>query len=127
MLIIHPSSTCDVCLEGYNSVNCVPHAVACGHIFCLRCLQSLTKLSCPLCRVKFEIPEVRRLHLDPAIPLSPRTAVADLAKASPEVRRMQDAITRIVREGASLSDVKTTIDDIHLWLKGQPQDQVRSR
>lgn len=39
MLVVHPASTCDVCLDGYtaDSEN-VPHSITCGHVFCLRCV-----------------------------------------------------------------------------------------
>lgn len=42
MLILHPSSACDICLEGYSASN-PPHAITCGHIFCLRyCIDFLS-------------------------------------------------------------------------------------
>lgn len=85
MLIVHPSSTCDVCLEPFSWVNAssTPHAIPCGHIFCLeyvlpqlhpsssiyttfrRCLRSTHPSNCPLCR-KAYIPErIKRLRVDP--------------------------------------------------------------
>ena len=86
MLIVHPTSTCDVCLEPYSWTNTssTPHAIACGHVFCLqyvldvsflymarneiwifRCLLSTHPSNCPLCR-KAYIPErVKKLHVDP--------------------------------------------------------------
>ncbi|KIP09345.1 hypothetical protein PHLGIDRAFT_333860 [Phlebiopsis gigantea 11061_1 CR5-6] len=67
MLIVHPTSTCDVCLEPYSWTNTssTPHAIACGHVFCLQCLLSTHPSNCPLCR-KAYIPErVKKLHVDP--------------------------------------------------------------
>lgn len=67
MLIVHPSSTCDVCLEpfAWQNQTATPHAIPCGHIFCLQCLQSTHPSNCPLCR-KAYIPErVKKLHVDP--------------------------------------------------------------
>lgn len=83
MLVVHPASTCDVCLDGYtaDSEN-VPHSITCGHVFCLKCvsyavnlvlqcaysscscLRNLRNRSCPLCRLPFEESDIRRLHLD---------------------------------------------------------------
>ena len=36
MLILHPNSTCDVCLDNYSNSAQSPHAIACGHVFCNR-------------------------------------------------------------------------------------------
>ena len=40
MLIVHPWSTCDVCLDPFSwaTVANAPHAISCGHIFCLQCV-----------------------------------------------------------------------------------------
>ena len=85
MLVVHPASLCDVCLDPYiisepaNS----PHAIACGHIFCLtcvpsyrtpqiavntpcsalRCLRNLSPSACPLCRKAFQSDRVKKLHV----------------------------------------------------------------
>ena len=36
MLIVHASSSCDICLEDYDwdIPTQTPHAIPCGHIFC---------------------------------------------------------------------------------------------
>ena len=36
MLVLHPSSRCDVCLDPYSweTPDQTPHAIPCGHIFC---------------------------------------------------------------------------------------------
>jgi hypothetical protein len=65
MLVVHPASLCDVCLDPYiisepaNS----PHAIACGHIFCLTCLRNLSPSACPLCRKAFQPDRVKKLHV----------------------------------------------------------------
>ncbi|TFK50337.1 hypothetical protein OE88DRAFT_240660 [Heliocybe sulcata] len=131
MLVVHPNSTCDVCLEGYTSGSNVPHSISCGHVFCLRCLQSLTRLICPLCRTTFDPIEIRKLHIDKAVQPISATAVAAAtpATADPEVvedvRRLQDKIDHIVLEGASLTDVRNTIDETHAWLKSRPKEEHR--
>lgn len=40
MLVVHPSSQCDVCLDPYNwsTPAKAPHAIQCGHIFCYECV-----------------------------------------------------------------------------------------
>ena len=41
MLVVHPASLCDVCLDPYNISSepaNSPHVIACGHIFCLTCV-----------------------------------------------------------------------------------------
>ena len=37
MLVLHPNSRCDVCLEGYHGPR-DPIAISCGHIFCQWCV-----------------------------------------------------------------------------------------
>ena len=44
MLIAHPTSSCDVCLERYawdapatDTQVARPHVISCGHVFCHRC------------------------------------------------------------------------------------------
>ncbi|KAF8273541.1 hypothetical protein EI94DRAFT_1442328, partial [Lactarius quietus] len=67
MLQVHPDSTCDVCLDQYVFSNPAktPHAIACGHIFCLECLAHLNHpTNCPLCRKAFGIDRVKKLHVD---------------------------------------------------------------
>lgn len=42
MLVVHPSSQCDVCLDAYNwsTPAKAPHAIQCGHIFCYECVST---------------------------------------------------------------------------------------
>jgi hypothetical protein len=43
MLVVHPASCCDVCLDPYSissELASSPHAIACGHIFCLTCVHT---------------------------------------------------------------------------------------
>ncbi|OCH90199.1 hypothetical protein OBBRIDRAFT_618718 [Obba rivulosa] len=114
MLVIHPESTCDVCLERYDSTNHLPHAITCGHVFCLGCLQLLEQHRCPLCRTAFEASEVRRLHVD-GIPRS----IVDGSQAQVFLRR----IAKVVHEGALASEVRTLIQEVRSWLQTQPSDE----
>lgn len=70
MLILHPSSCCDVCLEVYNWGNTaqLPHAIPCGHVFCKTCLTSVTPPKCPLCRKTFVPTTAKKLHVDRPAP-----------------------------------------------------------
>ena len=40
MLVLHPSSRCDVCMDAYTfqTIAQTPHAIPCGHIFCRPCV-----------------------------------------------------------------------------------------
>ncbi|KAI0929400.1 hypothetical protein AcW1_009912 [Taiwanofungus camphoratus] len=124
MLALHPNSTCDVCLEGYNSVN-VPHAISCGHIFCLRCLQSLSRQCCPLCRTPFVLSDARKLHIDKGSrpPTPPSSLQTYSSEAHCHARHLHDCITRIVREGAPSTEVRDVIEDVREWLLTQPPDE----
>jgi len=68
MLLIHAESACDICMEEYASNELdplsAPHSIACGHIFCLQCLQALNELCCPLCRANFTRDDIRLLRFD---------------------------------------------------------------
>jgi RING-type zinc-finger len=137
MLVVHPTSTCDVCLDNYSSGVHSPLSIPCGHVFCqgyvvsflttlptlndrrqYSCIDSLPKPICPLCRTGFEGGDIRRLHIDRG--QSPRIPVESLRDA----HRYQTDITRIVKQGAPASKLRALIDECHIWLKSQPHDQV---
>ncbi|KAI0685364.1 hypothetical protein BC835DRAFT_526699 [Cytidiella melzeri] len=137
MIVLHPNSACDVCLEGYGASNS-PYSIACGHIFCLRCLRSLTKQSCPLCRTGFHGHDVRKLHVDDSgrstspsdpssQPSSPSrdeslTQLQDESLAT--ARDFQARITRIVTDGASSNTkVRDILDDMRDWLDTQDPEK----
>ncbi|KIM43751.1 hypothetical protein M413DRAFT_443658 [Hebeloma cylindrosporum] len=66
MLVLHPSSRCDVCLSEYSWDNSSarPHAIHCGHIFCRDCLYTTSPPLCPLCRKPYQPNKMKRLHVD---------------------------------------------------------------
>ncbi|KAI0343763.1 hypothetical protein BDW22DRAFT_1207096 [Trametopsis cervina] len=129
MIVLHPNSACDVCLEGYGASN-APYAITCGHIFCLRCLRSLTKQSCPLCRTGFHSLDIRKLHVDDS---SRSTSPSDSTSqpSSPHgdgsletARDFQTRITRIVTDGASSSaKVRDILDEVRDWLAEQDPEK----
>ncbi|EDR09933.1 uncharacterized protein LACBIDRAFT_325830 [Laccaria bicolor S238N-H82] len=57
MLIVHASSSCDICLDAYDwdTPTQMPHAIPCGHIFCK---------TCPFCRNQFVANRIVKLHVD---------------------------------------------------------------
>jgi len=63
-LILHLSSCCDICTEGYdfNDLSKSPHAIECGHIFCGTCIRDFIPKVCPFCRKPFA--EGHKLHVD---------------------------------------------------------------
>ncbi|KAI0323349.1 hypothetical protein GY45DRAFT_1376390 [Cubamyces sp. BRFM 1775] len=128
MLVLHPNSQCDVCLD-YYTANREPHAIGCGHVFCQRCLQSLIRPSCPLCRTAFQFSEVRRLHVDKATlpPATPQSSPPDLDSAD-RARQFQTQLTRIIRGGATASDMSVVQSELKPWLSTQrPEDHADLR
>ncbi|KAJ7225705.1 hypothetical protein GGX14DRAFT_640470, partial [Mycena pura] len=65
-LVLHESSSCDVCLEGYTwlTPENTPHAIPCGHVFCKSCLESVEPANCPLCRRPYLRDRIKKLHVD---------------------------------------------------------------
>ncbi|KAI0646300.1 hypothetical protein C8Q79DRAFT_659684 [Trametes meyenii] len=122
MLVVHPNSQCDVCLDFY-SANREPHVISCGHVFCYRCLQSLLQTNCPLCRMPFKPNDVRRLHVDKASlpPDTPQSYPPDL-EMTDRARQFQTQLTRIIRGGATASDLYDVQSELKPWLSTQRPD-----
>ncbi|KAI0360687.1 hypothetical protein OH77DRAFT_1393838 [Trametes cingulata] len=125
MLVLHPNSRCDVCLDNYTATR-EPYTISCGHVFCRRCLQSLVRPSCPLCRTHFDEHEVRRLHVDKATlpPATPQLCPPDL-DAADRARQFQTQLTRMIRGGATASDLYEVQSELKPWLSTQGPDDVR--
>ncbi|KAH7926582.1 hypothetical protein BV22DRAFT_1104217 [Leucogyrophana mollusca] len=137
MLVLSSSATCDVCLEGYSSGAHAPHSITCGHVFCQRCLDHLTRHTCPLCRTRFTPQDIRKLHVDRG--QTPRVLASSVpdeeedpeppsstSATDAEAKRLQDNITRVVREGAKETELRKVIDECRSWYKTQPADQYGS-
>ncbi|KIM59885.1 hypothetical protein SCLCIDRAFT_125322 [Scleroderma citrinum Foug A] len=125
MLVVGPNSTCDVCLECYtNGVN-IPHAISCGHVFCQRCIQHLVQHKCPLCRTRFSPQEVRKLHVDrdpnvkAILDVEPSQSAPSAPEADGEGQRLLNEITRIVKEGAKINEIRRVIDECRAYYKSQ--------
>jgi len=61
MLVLHPTSSCDICYDTYGQDN-PASTIPCGHIFCYRCLSVCRPSVCPLCRKKFSKSYVTKLR-----------------------------------------------------------------
>ncbi|KAG2137461.1 hypothetical protein DEU56DRAFT_347705 [Suillus clintonianus] len=120
MLVIHPSSCCDICLDPYSVPDLAtsPHAIACGHVFCLTCLYSLATSACPLCREPFELDHVKKLHLrsEPERDNAERGVVSD--HASLLLHRM----SLVSGEDTPEIDVVEVVSEVQEWLQSQPDD-----
>ena len=150
MLVVHPNSSCDVCLEPYGAGIKSPHSISCGHVFCLgyvvstrffdrehfelpssllRCLEAITSGACPLCREHFHPMETRRLHIDLDCQQSGATPslTQSAADSNSEARRLQDSIARIVKDGSSEAHLRALIEQCSAFLKTQDRGQVCCR
>ncbi|KAI0049371.1 hypothetical protein FA95DRAFT_1489453 [Auriscalpium vulgare] len=131
MLIVSPSSTCDVCLELYsldeNQPGGIraPSAIDCGHVFCSRCIDSFTRLACPLCRSYYDPRAVRRLHVD-MNPPSPDERNSHLDDLDTDERKehLKSRLISMVRRGAEGVEFQTLLRDTSSWLKEQSADDV---
>ncbi len=139
MLIVDPSSTCDVCLEPYSWATTAntPHAIACGHVFCLqyafficgdgyfclnncvRCLRSTQPSACPLCRKAFVPDRIKKIHVD-------RYTPGDEDEVNEFLRR----IALLSGENVEAEDVMKLTHEIHNWLatpEGEDSEIVSSK
>ncbi|KAJ7655008.1 hypothetical protein DFH06DRAFT_1201333 [Mycena polygramma] len=107
-LVLHESSSCDVCLDGYSflSLDEAPHAIPCGHIFCRACLLSVEPTNCPLCRKAFNRERIKKLHVD-----------------RPEADPERDLLGRLALAfDAAEADQARISEELTAWLEGRPED-----
>lgn len=127
MLLVKASSTCDVCLEHFqlkgetSPTARVPCAIDCGHIFCSICINSFTRLTCPLCRSYIDPLAVRRLHID-AAPQTPDSRPTRVDHTSSK-EDLKDRIISIVRKGADGGQYQALIQETCAWLKEQTAEE----
>ncbi|KAF9458423.1 hypothetical protein BDZ94DRAFT_1173694 [Collybia nuda] len=130
-LIIHPESSCDVCLEGLTyDDHRPPYAIPCGHVFCGACLYQIHPRICPLCREPYSLEPTRRLitgerpaenkmsTTNERTANEERPAVNDSAEDDELLRRL---IVSWDMQEEQLSALLTQVDT---WLQGRPQDTV---
>ncbi|KAI0067127.1 hypothetical protein BV25DRAFT_1281463 [Artomyces pyxidatus] len=111
MLLIHPDSTCDVCLDPYSwaTSDNTPHAISCGHVFCNTCLNHLRPPHCPLCRKAFTADRVKKLHVDRYDP-SPTNDTEN------EARELMDRIALNSGENTARETVEEILNEAKRWL-----------
>ena len=136
MLVLHPTSRCDICLDDYTWVTPKhsPHAIACGHIFCLmsvsstslftstssftfyiRCLEQLQPSTCPLCRKHFQPNKVKKLHVD-RVPDEPDGSNRLLDSHS---NVLLQRIAMVSGDRAPDADVAEVITEVFQWLENE--------
>jgi len=133
MLVLHPSSSCDICMEDYeldNLAKC-PHAIDCGHILCLtfvfisinkdishktepRCILALEAGVCPLCRNKFQRQTVRELFIDNAPDSTPHMADTHASFLLEQLALVSEA-------DSSPDEVLAVMSEVKDWLSKQPR------
>ncbi|TDL20305.1 hypothetical protein BD410DRAFT_377099 [Rickenella mellea] len=123
MLVVHPSSTCDVCLEPYSwdAIATTPHSIACGHVFCNQCLRNLNPRNCPLCRRPFVIERIRKLHVD----VSTDHHALLQSSTDLEVRQLAESIAAVSTDSADDEARQEVIQRVSTWLESHPLDTHR--
>ncbi|KAL4079938.1 hypothetical protein V8B97DRAFT_668194 [Scleroderma yunnanense] len=121
MLVVHPASICDVCLDPYSITTepaNSPHAIACGHIFCLTCLRNLTPSACPLCRKSFQPERIKKLHVAGPPELDGASEEAENTQALSLLQR----VALVSRENALDAEVVEVLTEVERWLSQHSED-----
>ncbi|EMD36451.1 hypothetical protein CERSUDRAFT_138116, partial [Gelatoporia subvermispora B] len=116
MLVVHPSSTCDVCLDPYSwaTPENTPHAIACGHIFCRSCLHLILEQRCPLCRKAFQEDRIKKLHVDQCNAPNDEHQNRD--------REYLSQVSLCFPEDTSDEQVNGVVGEVHQWLATRSDD-----
>ncbi|KAK7692033.1 hypothetical protein QCA50_005438 [Cerrena zonata] len=111
-LILHHSSTCDVCQDPFtwDEQEKSPHAIPCGHVFCRGCLLLMYPNNCPLCRKPYLCERIKKLHVD-------RYETADDGSA-PAFKLLQ-RIAMASAESATIEDMNSAANEAQEWLSSQ--------
>ncbi|KAJ7251110.1 hypothetical protein B0H12DRAFT_1018771 [Mycena haematopus] len=122
MLSLGPGSACDVCLEPFGAELKAPCSITCGHVFCLNCLQQVSRPTCPLCRTPFDARHTIRLHID-RDNISPSSRdVALPPNADDGARHLQDRITDLASNGATEAQSTNLTEECKKFLQTVPRD-----
>ncbi|EIN05562.1 hypothetical protein PUNSTDRAFT_122413 [Punctularia strigosozonata HHB-11173 SS5] len=130
-LVLHPESRCDICLDAYTSSTPEnwPHAISCGHIFCKSCLRMVNPVACPLCRKRFDIVKVTKLHVDRYSPPE-RAAVGlpgDAGHAETDTHHealaLLQSLALINLERTPQSQVESTMRSVDDFLESQSEEE----
>ncbi|OAX42745.1 hypothetical protein K503DRAFT_732990 [Rhizopogon vinicolor AM-OR11-026] len=120
MLVVHPASCCDVCLDPYaisSEPASSPHTITCGHIFCLTCLLSLSSSACPLCRKFFQPDHIKKLHVANSSELDSEQDATN-ARSNLLLRR----VALVSGEDTPEADVVQVLTEVQEWLRSQARD-----
>ncbi|KAG8221493.1 hypothetical protein J3R82DRAFT_1706 [Butyriboletus roseoflavus] len=121
MLVVHPASLCDVCLDPYTITSepaNSPHVIACGHIFCLACLRNLSPSACPLCRKAFQSDRVKKLHVAGPPELDGAAEETIVEQATQLLQRIA------VVSGEDVPDIEiiVVVTEVEEWLSNNSTD-----
>ncbi|RXW16616.1 hypothetical protein EST38_g9237 [Candolleomyces aberdarensis] len=127
MLAAGPGSCCDVCIEPFGTDGKTPCSITCGHVFCMDCLDRITRSSCPICRGYFDPKAVVKLHLDlDSVQASPK---GNNAKISPEdldaAQDLHQRVSNIAEQGSSETQVRALISDVKKFLQDKPRSSFK--
>ncbi|OSD08003.1 hypothetical protein PYCCODRAFT_376937 [Trametes coccinea BRFM310] len=120
-LLVHPSSQCDVCLDPYSwttpDSDKAPHAIQCGHIFCLRCLITVgPRIVCPLCRKPYNKERIKRLVVDKVD--GDGSGPAGPVKVEIELFRR---IAALFIDTPDNEDIRAVIEEVNNWVQAHPR------
>lgn len=118
MLVVHPDSCCDICNESYDTKR-VPHAIACGHIFCCDCLQKCTPSHCPVCRGGYRKEKIKKLHVETT--LIGRDEISRISSPSAITEYLQ-MVAMISGEGVPDVEVENVSVRVDEWVASLPQN-----
>ena len=152
MLIVHPSSQCDVCLDPYtwSTPTKTPHAIQCGHVFCHGCVLAF-RLLCAPARLANDFPSSRTIPWSPSsclrtvspsnCPLCrkafnperikklhvdrPPTEGTALAGSAAEESEFMYRAGMLFTEGAEQADVNALVEEVMAWLSQRTSSTVR--
>ncbi|TFK86802.1 hypothetical protein K466DRAFT_492102 [Polyporus arcularius HHB13444] len=122
MLVVHPSSQCDVCLDPYTWTlpAKTPHAIQCGHIFCYDCLRSTHPSNCPMCRKAFNPERIKKLHVDRAPGETSAANSGHMAEEDDLLRR----VGLLFAEDAQQEDINELQVEVEQFLGPNPGNTV---
>ncbi|KAI6008617.1 hypothetical protein EDC04DRAFT_3146358 [Pisolithus marmoratus] len=122
MLVVHPASTCDICLDPYSiTAEPVksPHAIPCGHTFCLTCLRNLSPSACPLCRKTFrQDGNVKKLHVAEPPELDRVSEGAE----NTQLLSLLQRVALVSVEDAPDDEVVQVLAEVDEWLSQHSED-----
>ncbi|KIJ49198.1 hypothetical protein M422DRAFT_66218 [Sphaerobolus stellatus SS14] len=136
MLVVDPSSTCDICLEAFNTADRECFCTPCGHVFCASCLPRLRQPTCPMCRKDFRDSRLvsqtmRKVHVDFTRPdqstsNGPAGEVVNSVVAT-RARELESMVADIVLQGRlDIDEVSQLHHEVTIFLREQPHGEHAS-